>query len=95
MAEHMKEWRAENPGRPVKDAMSAVSHILLHSLIMSMLLTSLTGVQVAALWRDSPENPKRGQEPKKKAAKKAPAEKPTSRATKKKLASSSDTEAAE
>ncbi|KAK7682598.1 hypothetical protein QCA50_014398 [Cerrena zonata] len=71
MAEHMKQWRVDNPGRPVKDAMSAV----------------------AALWRDAPENPNRGQEPKKK-TKKAPAAKPA-RSSKKKLPSSSDTEAAE
>lgn len=93
MAEHMKQWRVDNPGHPVKDAMSAVRQVPFYSPSMSMLLICLTDIQVAALWRDAPENPNRGQEPKKK-TKKVPAAKPA-RSSKKKLPSSSDTEAAD
>jgi len=44
---HLKQWRADNPDKTVKDGM----------------------VAVAAMWRDAPENPKRGQAPAKKAVK--------------------------
>ncbi|KAF9236301.1 hypothetical protein BU15DRAFT_32386, partial [Melanogaster broomeanus] len=38
----MKDWKANNPGAPIKEAM----------------------VEIGALWRDAPENPNRGKEPK-------------------------------
>lgn len=95
MAEHMKQWRAENPGRPVKEAMSAVSQIRFSYLSMSMFTNTRDWhPKVAAEWRNAPENPNRGQDPKKK-TKKVPAEKAPSRSSKKKVAASSDTEAAD
>ncbi|KAH7884249.1 hypothetical protein F5I97DRAFT_2035588 [Phlebopus sp. FC_14] len=64
----MKEWKANNPGAPIKGAMS----------------------EIAAQWRDAPENPNRGKEPK--------ARKPKADAPKKKKAQtpkSSDVEDSE
>ncbi|KAH0832846.1 hypothetical protein J3R83DRAFT_11773 [Lanmaoa asiatica] len=57
----MKEWKENNPGVPIKEAMS----------------------EIGALWRDAPENPNRGKEPRSKKPK-ANADKPAPKATKKK-----------
>ncbi|KIJ13174.1 hypothetical protein PAXINDRAFT_100855 [Paxillus involutus ATCC 200175] len=65
----MKEWKANNPGAPIKEAM----------------------VEIGALWRDAPENPNRGKEPKARKPK-AAAQKPAKPKTKAPPPKSSDAE---
>lgn len=73
VSEHLKLWRESHPDRPVKEAMSAVSShllfVLFYSLILPISQISFRQCQVAAQWRDAPENPNRGQEPKKRGKK--------------------------
>ncbi|KAI9568157.1 hypothetical protein HD554DRAFT_776644 [Boletus coccyginus] len=66
----MKEWKENNPGAPIKEAMA----------------------EIGAWWRDAPENPNRGKEPKSRKPK-ANADKPAAKATKKPAPKSSDAEA--
>ncbi|KAG6370751.1 hypothetical protein JVT61DRAFT_10953 [Boletus reticuloceps] len=65
----MKDWKENNPGVPIKDAMA----------------------EIGALWRDAPENPNRGKEPKSRKPK-ANANKPV-KAAKEPPPKSSDAEA--
>ncbi|KAG8931229.1 hypothetical protein FRC02_003044 [Tulasnella sp. 418] len=46
MATHMKTWRTEHPAASAKEAMAAP--------------IAMVGHQIAAQWKDSPENPNRG-----------------------------------
>ncbi|KAF8119984.1 hypothetical protein EV363DRAFT_1356316, partial [Boletus edulis] len=66
----MKDWKENNPGVPIKDAMA----------------------EIGALWRDAPENPNRGKEPKSRKPK-ANANKPVTKAAKEPPPKSSDAEA--
>jgi hypothetical protein len=54
--EHMKNYLAENPGKTNKDAMKHVRPIL-----PLVLLFTHSHFQIGALWKDAPENPRRGQ----------------------------------
>ncbi|KAG8213491.1 hypothetical protein J3R82DRAFT_12030 [Butyriboletus roseoflavus] len=65
----MKEWKENNPGVPIKEAM----------------------VEIGALWRDAPENPNRGKEPKSRKPK-ANKSAPKAKTTKKAPSKSSDAE---
>jgi hypothetical protein len=82
----MKEWREDNPGAPVKEAMVEVCA---HT---STLLSVSRSRQIGKLWRDAPENPNRGKEPKSRKPK-ANADKPAAKATKKPPPKSNDAEA--
>jgi hypothetical protein len=65
--EHMKNYLAENPGKTNKDAMKHVRPIL-----PLVLLFTHSHFQIGALWKDAPENPRRGQAVKERPPKKAP-----------------------
>lgn len=81
----MKEWKENNPGVPIKDAMSEV---YAHTSTFQSVSRSR---QIGAMWRDAPENPNRGKEPKARKPK-ANADKPA-KTTKKPPPKSSDVEA--
>lgn len=78
----MKEWKENNPGVPHKEAMGEV-----YAHASTFILPSRSP-QIGALWRDAPENPNRGKEPK---PKKPKADKPA-KDTKKPPPKSSDAE---
>jgi hypothetical protein len=82
----MKEWKENNPGAPNKDAMVEVWTDSAYTLFVSR------SRQIGALWRDAPENPNRGKEPKSRKPK-ANADKPPTKVTKKPPPKSSDAEA--
>lgn len=77
---NLPKWKAENSDKPSKEAMAGLRRRALFEFPLLM-----TCPKVAALWKDAPENPKRGKEvvPRKKKAAKVAAKEP----------SSSDTEA--
>ena len=68
MKDRLKAYREANPGTSNKDAMKAVSLSVQYNVCKTM---TLWMPQVAAEWRDAPENPNRGQDPKAK-TKRAP-----------------------
>ena len=65
--EHMKAYLSDNPGKTNKDAMKHVRSI---SLLARFFTHDHS--QIGALWKDAPENPRRGQAVKERPAKKAP-----------------------
>lgn len=81
----MKEWKENNPGAPVKEAMSEVYARIHPPSCISR------PRQIGVLWRDAPENPNRGKEPKSRKPK-ASGDKPK-KAAKKPPPKSSDAEA--
>lgn len=54
----MKEWKENNTGAPIKEAMVEVGAHTSTFLFVSR------SRQIGAMWRDAPENPNRGKEPK-------------------------------
>lgn len=54
----MKGWKENNPGAPIKEAMIEVCAHNIHLLSVSR------SRQIGAMWKDAPENPNRGKEPK-------------------------------
>lgn len=65
--EHMKSYLSDNPGKTNKDAMKHVRPILPLALLFTH-----NYLQIGALWKDAPENPRRGQAVKERPPKKAP-----------------------
>jgi hypothetical protein len=64
--EHMKTYLVDNPGKTNKDAMKHVR------LILSLVLLFIHDhFQIGVLWKDAPENPRRGQAVKERPPKKA------------------------
>jgi hypothetical protein len=55
----MKEWKESHPGAPIKEAMSEVC-----TRIYASVFCLTQSFEIAAMWRDAPENPNRGKEPK-------------------------------
>ena len=53
----MKKWNEENPGR-AKEAMTQVPFF---SILPPIDFIDIPVLQIALLWKDAPENPKRGQ----------------------------------
>ena len=63
----MKAYLSDNPGKTNKDAMKHV-----RAMLLLVLLYTHDHSQIGALWRDAPENPRRGQAVKERPPKKAP-----------------------
>ncbi|KAK0223572.1 hypothetical protein IW262DRAFT_1367907 [Armillaria fumosa] len=87
MSVQLKLWKEQNPGRAPTDAMKEVRSS------SCLYLTIRAYIQVAVIWRDSPENPNRGKAPRpkqKKAAKPGSSSEPSSPPRSSESAPSSD-----
>ncbi|TFY79442.1 hypothetical protein EWM64_g4566 [Hericium alpestre] len=62
---NMKTWLAEHPGQPVKEAMAEVRL----SFRLSLQRLMYARGQIGSMWKNAPENPKRGKDTEAKAKK--------------------------